>query len=64
MYVLTFGMGNNALEAVFRKCNLRHFCNIFQIRWQRLRDKSKKFAELLTMGSLWLSSIIFGFLFS
>jgi len=39
MYMLIFGIGNNALEVVFRKGNLRHVCNIFQIRWQRLNQK-------------------------
>lgn len=57
MYILIFGTGNNALEVVLRKCTLRRSCNIFQIRWQRLRGKRKNFGELLIMGRAWLSSV-------
>lgn len=57
MYMLIFSIGNNALEVVFSKFNLRHSCNIFQVRWQRLRNKTKNIVELLSMGSIWLSSL-------
>lgn len=57
MYMLIFGIRNNALEVVFRKFNHRHSCNIFQVRWQSLTDKTKNIVELHSMGSIWLSSL-------